>query len=359
MKFSMTLILFAIALLARSVHAAEEIQNGLHPTYGGFIDTYFGLSTTPPKNFDRQYTTQALREDEFNLNLAFLEAKIESDRVHGRLALQAGTSVQNNYASEPTNGVTSGSSLSRNIQEAYAGYRAGAKTWIDAGIMFSHLGLESFISRDNPVYTRSLVADFSPYYQSGVRITHEWNEKWSGQFLILNGWQNISETNRDKAIGTQLTFTLSPTLSLSYNTFFGKDVGFRQFHDLVAKYSVNSNWNLSAQVDYGHQDQTLTSTNGASWHGFTLISRHALDASHFLAIRLENYDDSSNVIVATPNNDPFRAWAVSIGLDTNLTTALVWRSEAREIFADHAIYLTRAQNENHELFLVSSLGFSF
>ena len=41
--------------------------------------------------------------------------------------------------------------------------------WIDAGIFFSHIGSESWISRDNPTNTRSLAADFTPYYETGIR----------------------------------------------------------------------------------------------------------------------------------------------------------------------------------------------
>ena len=63
--------------------------------------------------------------------------------------MQAGTSVQANYASEPTLGTVSGPDLARNIQEAYVGYRVTDKLWIDEGIYFSHIGFESWISRDN------------------------------------------------------------------------------------------------------------------------------------------------------------------------------------------------------------------
>jgi hypothetical protein len=38
-------------------------------------------------------------------------------------------------------------------------------------VFFSPVGMESWMSRDNPTYTRSLVADYSPYYSAGVKAT--------------------------------------------------------------------------------------------------------------------------------------------------------------------------------------------
>ena len=70
-------------------------------TFGGFIDSYYAFDFNRPASFDRAYTTQPARHNEFNVNLAFIEAKIDAPRYRGRLALQAGTSVQSNYAGEP------------------------------------------------------------------------------------------------------------------------------------------------------------------------------------------------------------------------------------------------------------------
>jgi hypothetical protein len=127
-------------------------------TFGGFVDGYYAYDFNRPPQIDRSYTTQPARANEFNINLAFVEAKVDGARVHGRLALQAGTSVQSNYAGEPTIGSVSGSTLSRHIQEAFAGYKVADKLWIDGGIFYSHIGNETWVSRDNWTYSRSFVA---------------------------------------------------------------------------------------------------------------------------------------------------------------------------------------------------------
>jgi hypothetical protein len=181
-------------------------------TLGGFVDAYFAwdFNRPGPGNFDRSFTTQPARHDEFNVNLAFVELKLSGPQVRGRLALQAGTSVQANYAGEPTTGAVSGPDLARHIQEAVVGVRAARTLWIDAGIYLSHIGQESWISRDNPTYSRSLIAEFSPYYETGVKATWAAGSRLTAQLHVLNGWQNISETNQDKAVGVGRADLLSP-----------------------------------------------------------------------------------------------------------------------------------------------------
>src|SRR5579859_3963565 len=89
---------------------AEEVvpaaSDKLNVTWGGFIDAYYGYDFNVPPTIDRTlangspYSTTFDRSNEFNINMAMIEAKISSDKVRGRLALQTGTSVQVNYAGE-------------------------------------------------------------------------------------------------------------------------------------------------------------------------------------------------------------------------------------------------------------------
>ena len=112
-------------------------------TIGGFIDSYYAWDTGHPRDIDRAYTTQPARHNEFNVNLAFVEAVLTGARIRGRLALQAGTSVQSNYFAEPQVGAVSGGVLSRHIQEATVGVRLHPRLWVDGGIYLSSVGLEA------------------------------------------------------------------------------------------------------------------------------------------------------------------------------------------------------------------------
>ena len=86
------------------------------------------------------------------------------------------------------------------MQEAVVGVKLAENVWLDGGVFYSHLGLESWASRDNLTYTRSLVAEYSPYYQSGVKLTWTPSAKLTAQIDVVNGWQIVSENNTGRVL---------------------------------------------------------------------------------------------------------------------------------------------------------------
>ena len=227
-------------------------------TFGGFVDTYYAYDFNRPPAIDRcVYDATCAATTSSTSTSRTSKRRISGDRVRGRLALQSGTSVQANYAGEPRIGQYSGPDLSRLIQEAFVGYQLAPSLWIDGGIFFSHIGEESFISRDNPTYTRSFVADYSPYYQSGVRLTWQPASRLTAQLDALNGWQNISETNSGKSGGVRLDYQASPNLVVSYYNFVGNESPdsarslLRVFQGVGVKTPVVGNVLLQGELDYG------------------------------------------------------------------------------------------------------------
>ena len=91
------------------------------------------------------------------------------------------------------------------------------------GIFSSHLGFESALSKDNWTLTRSLNAENSPYYETGARLTYEVGPKLTLTGLVLNGWQNIRETNQAKALGTQLQWKPTAKVLINSSTFYGNE----------------------------------------------------------------------------------------------------------------------------------------
>ncbi len=348
---NLTVIVFCLSITTQIVSADNTTQEKKSVKLGGFVDAFYAYDFNKPTNRDRDFTTQSIRNNEFNINLAFIDAKLESEQLRGRLALQAGTSVQSNYAGEPTTGLVSGPILSRHIQEAYGGYQIQPGWWMDAGIMLSHIGMESWISRDNPVYLRSLVADYSPFYQTGIRNDFKFNDQWSAQLLVLNGWQNISENNSSKSIGTQITYTANDSLSLSYNTLIGNEARFRHFHDFIMKTKISTSYSLWFQGDYGSQ------SHSGDWNGFALINQFNLSQKLSLSVRGERYSDPNQVIVVTGGN-AFKAWGASLGADYKPVDAILYRFEARSLFANKSVFQSKSGLKQNQTVLVLSMGLS-
>jgi hypothetical protein len=354
----------ALALVLPARGLAQDTARTV--TVGGFVDAYYAwdFARPGPASFDRAYTTQAARHDEFNVNLAYLELKLSGPRVRGRLALQAGTSVQSNYAGEPTTGAVSGPSLARHIQEAVVGVRASGSLWVDAGIYLSHIGQESWISRDNPTYTRSLIAEFSPYYEAGVKATWAATRRLTAQLHVLNGWQNIAETNHDKALGMRLDYVVSPHLAVGYDNFIGNEAPdtvpsrLRVFNEVLAAVTAGR---LQAWItmDYGLQRRAPASGT-SSWYGGAVIVRYAAGAAVALSARLEGYADPDGVIVATGTPSGFRASGASLGVDVTPAPGTQWRTELRAFAAPHAIFPVGGGGVTADGgFVVSSLALTF
>jgi putative OmpL-like beta-barrel porin-2 len=345
----------ALAVLAL---LAQTPANTVH--VGGFVDTYIAWDFSRPHSFDRSYTTQPARHSEFNVNLAFLEARVDGPRVRGRLALQAGTSVQSNYAGEPRIGAVSGPEVSRFLQEATVGVRVARPVWVDAGVFFSHIGQESWISRDNPVYSRSLIADYTPYYSAGVRGVWQATSRLTVQLHIINGWQIISENNEAKSAGLRIEYAPSTTLLLGYANFVGNELPdsvpaqTRVFNQAFARIGAPAPTGTAAwvTVDYGTQD-------GNNWYGFALVARHPFSARVAVNGRLERYADPHQVIVASLGSGGFEASGASLGLDVTTPGGVVWRTELRGFRGDRALFPQRAGGLGpNSGFLVTSFALS-
>jgi hypothetical protein len=331
----------------------------------GFVDGYVAWDTHRPRSLDRAYTTAASRHSEFNINLAYLDATLSGRRLRGRFAAQFGTSVQANYAAEPRVGSNSGPDVSRFIQEAYVGYQLRPSVWVDAGVFFAPFGAENWISRDNPVYTRSLIADNSPYYESGVRLAWQARPSLQLQAHVINGWQNISETNQSKAVALRADWTPTARLTLTYDTFLGNEqpdsvaARWRQFHEGIVKLSIAPRTAVAATLDYGMQARA-TGTGRDSWRGYALLLRHDLTDAIGLGARLEGYSDPAQVIVSTGGPSGLRASGGSLNVDLRLHPHAVWRSEWRQLGARDAVFPSGAAGRvRTNAALITSLALTF
>lgn len=352
-----------------AIRAQAATDSAPRVIWSGFVDTYVAYDRGRPPSLDRGYTTTAARRAEFNVNLAHVAAAYESRNVRGRLALQGGTSVQANYAPEPRVGAVSGPDLARLLQEAYAGVRLGDGLWVDAGIYFAPFGRESWISADNWTYTRSLIADNSPYYQSGVRLSWQATPTLAAQFHLLNGWQNISETNDDKAVAASLDWTFAKGHVLSWDAFAGNEQPDslprrrRVFNEVSWQGTLTSRLEAMATFDLGRQGRGTSGSGSDTWWGTAIIGRYAVSPGRvWVALRGEAYRDPNRVIITPPAGRSFDARGASVNLDVAPQPGVLWRTELRGLSASEAIFADRDAAGGlgaRNVVLVSSLAWRF
>lgn len=326
-------------------------------TVSGFVDAYYALAFATPPTKTRAFTTQPLYHNEFSINFAFLSVAYSSERVRGRFAAQVGSYVESNYAAEPQ--------FWRNIFEANAGYCVAENLWLDAGVFASHLGFESAVSKDNWTYSRTLAADYSPYYETGAKLTWTPSSEWLLSVLMLNGWQIIRETNSDKSFGTQVQWKPASNLLVNWSTYIGNDQPdsvarqMRYFNNFYTQIGLSEKFSLALLLDVGVQ-QRLHTTALSLWFGTTAIGKYTASDRMTLAARAEYYSDPQGVLISTGTANNFQTLGISANIDVALTTNLLWRIEGRWFSSRDAIYPTEnAVARSTDGFVVTSLAFSF
>lgn len=363
MQLSLFAFLVSGATARDAAGQSSETDSTTRIKFGGFLDTYYAFDFNRPALRDRAFTTQAARNNEFNVNLAFLDATLVADRLRGRIAIQFGTSVQANYASEPSIGAVSGSDVSQFLQEAVAGYNFTRALWVDAGVFLSSFGSENWTSRDNWTYTRSMVAENSPYYESGVKATWQVSRRLALQMHLINGWQNVSENNSDKALGFRVDYVPSARMSLSYDAFLGNEAfdsagtSNRIWQEAIVTTGVGRQFQIRGTIDYGVQERT--SSGADSWWGYSLIGRYSISRTIHAAARMERYADKDQIIVRTNLPYGFCATGWSLNTDFEPVPHLLARVEFRQLDGRKPLFPGTRRVFRRDRLAVASVALSF
>lgn len=358
MKKIFLVILSIIAL--NSFAQTDSTKNPL--SISGYIETYYSYDIANPSDHNRPgFVYSYNRHNEINLNLGFLKAAYATDKVRANLALMTGTYANANLAAEP--------GVLKNIFEANAGVKISKKKnlWIDAGIFASHIGFESAIGKDCWNLTRSILADNSPYYESGVKVSYTSdNEKWFLSGLILNGWQRIQRVNGNNtpAFGHQLTFKPNSKVTLNSSSFVGSDTPdstrqMRYFHNFYGQFQLTEKFGMILGFDIGAQQKKKSSNDYNTWYSPVLIVKYAPSEKISIAARGEYYSDANGVIINTGTNNGFQTYGYSLNLDYHIMNNVVWRIEGRGFTSKDRIFTINDNPSSQIYFLTTALAISF
>ncbi|MDF2448964.1 MAG: hypothetical protein K0R26_1468 [Bacteroidota bacterium] len=273
----------------------------------------------------------------------------------------AGTYAQYNMSNEQ--------GLLKNIFEANAGFKLlkNKNLWLDAGIFPSHIGFESAIGKDCWNLTRSLLAENSPYYEAGARLSYTTkNEKLYLALLYLNGWQRIQKRsgNQSPAIGTQLTYKSNSKFTFNWSTYVGNDVPdnvsqYRIFNNFYTQLQVTENIGLTAGFDIGFQQIKNDANAFHNWHSPVLIVQFKPTEKIRIAARGEYYSDENGVIVATGTSNGFQTIGYSLNFDYVVSDNVLWRIEGRSLHSIDPIFIQHKKISRENYAITSSLAIGF
>jgi hypothetical protein len=285
-----------------------------------------------------------------------VEGQYSSDRFRANVGLMAGTYSTYNLAQEPE--------LLRHIYEANLGFRIAKGLWLDAGVLPSHIGMESAIGKDCYSLTRSIMADNSPYFESGARVSYT-RGKWYAAFLLLNGWQRIRplQDNSLPSFGHQLQFRPNDKLTLNSSSFVGTDKPdadrrMRYFHNFYALYAASSKLDLQFAFDIGAEQQMKGSNSYHSWTALVGGLRYKPNARFWLGTVIEYYADKGGVLTTTDTGLPLQTFGFSETADLHINKYLQWRLEWRWLQGRNGIYLRDGRDVRNNHALSTSLAFS-
>ncbi len=353
--------ILSVILLLTGTNIIAQDSTGLL-TISGYAEAYYLYDFNKPADNNRPgFIYSHNRHNEFNLNLGFVKANYTAARVRANLALGAGTYMNANYAAEP--------GVLKNIFEANAGIKISKKKnlWIDAGIMPSHIGFESAVSKDCWTLTRSILAENSPYFEAGAKISYTTdNGKWLLSGMALNGWQRITRVSGNSLMswGAQIQYKPSAKVLFSYSNFIGTDKPdsarlSRFFHNIYGIFNVSDKFGVTLGFDIGTEEKSPGSTDKNTWYSPVVIVKYAPDSKWALAARAEHYNDKNGVIIATGSPNGFQTTGYSLNIDHSPAKNVLLRLELRSLVSKDDIFGKPSGFGSSNTFITSSIAVSF
>jgi hypothetical protein len=348
-------VIFILELGVCQALAQEKVDSTVktffkkgHLTLEGYVDVYYSYAFSHPVGGTRPYWVSYNRDNEINLDLAYISLKYTSDRVRASFTPGYGTYMNANYAIERQ--------TLQNILEASVGIRLfkGKDIWLDGGVFNSPYTNESVYSFDQLTYTRSIGADNTPYYLTGAKLTMPLSAKWTAYLYLLNGWQVIESQHDPLDFGSQLEFKPDSNWDINWNTYIGNESsidnpGYRRrlFGDWYATFTASSKWSFSADVYSGWQQRYEGSAlRTRNWWNVNGCARYTFLPGNSFSLRVEHFDDASEVLIKPVTSAPgFKLSGASLGYNLSITEDAMIRVEGRYFRSPFGLYPLRNQTD--------------
>lgn len=336
-----------LALMCCQVLFAREAKadSASELAFSGYLETYHIHDFEQDSSARPDFIYSHNIANKPSINLAMIKAAFTSARVRANLALGSGSYMRANYALEPKN--------LQKIVEANVGYKLSEQheVWLDVGVMPSHIGFESAIGAENWTVTRSMLADNSPYFETGAKLSYTSQDgKWYAAALLLNGWQRIQrpEGNTTPAFGHQLTYKPNSKITLNSSGFIGNDYSDRErkmryFHNFYGQYALTDQFSLITGFDIGAEQETHNSGSYKVWFAPVMIGNYRYSEHLSATFRVEYYQDKDGVIVVSGTPNGFRTASYSANVDYRFSNRVILRAELRKYHGRDDYFLNNDQ----------------
>jgi hypothetical protein len=304
----------------------------------GFVTTSWSWNFNRPASGTNQYRVFDFDDNTIKIDGAELVLqKVASapGEAGFRVDAVAGASIPRVSAAAGLFRDDDGKAEDFDLQQAFVSYVAplGSGLRFDAGKWLSPFGYEVIEGHDgyNDNATRSFLFGYAePASHTGLKATYAFSGTVSTMVEVVNGWDNVKDSNSSKTVGGQLALTLPSSVTLYFNVLVGperagNDADNRTFLNLVG------NWKLGAGSALGLDAVWATEENAAgpgldgTWSGIALYGRLGLSPSFALVLRAEVFDDPDGVRTGTPQT----LSELTLTPELKLAPGLVLRADLR------------------------------
>ena len=212
-------------LVPSAANPTEEATVDWH--YGAYVDVGYVGNFNFPDNHLWRHRATAAHHDELspNMGLAYVRKDaITSSRWGMELGFQGGQDSEE-FAFLVDERRVEGSDVLRHLHRANVSYLApvGKGLTITAGLFNSLMGYESLYAKDNANYTRSWIADNTPYMMFGVNAQYPVSDALTVTAFIVNSYYHLAHPNDHPSYGGRWIWKATPRFTLMQTLYAGPD----------------------------------------------------------------------------------------------------------------------------------------
>lgn len=298
---TVTALALALASLGSSVSPRDARAETEEWHYGGLVDASYAVDFNLPENhrFRGRTTTSRTNELAPNMVLAYIRKDLT---VESRWGVEFG--VQGGYDSREfafgrDRPLVGGADTLRHFSRANVSYLApvGKGLALTAGLFNSYIGYESLYARDNFNYSRSWIADNSPYMNFGLSARYPLRDDVTLGLYVINGYWHLTHPNDLPSYGAKVVWNPTPRVTITENLYYGPDQQntalefWRLFSDFIIEWA-GERTTLAFSYDIG--TEKMAERPGAPrtfWTGGALFAHWNVAGPWSVALRPEFYWD--------------------------------------------------------------------
>lgn len=345
---------FAI-LNSASALAADDL------TYSGHIDLYYLYDFGEPdvandlvgRAFDVKNNSFSLAVAQLNISKAPTKETPYGFTANIVIGRTADLNVAGRNANETSY---------KNFQQLYGTYVGNNGVTVDFGKFTTWIGYESLVSADDANYGLSGQFNYAqPFWHMGLRATKAFSDKFTGAAYLVNGWNEVEDTNDSKTVGLSTSYALTPKTTVGLNYIGGNEgaetpassqsqagglpsgAGFLglgitnvQLADLVVVHNLTPKIKLAFNGDYASAVGHNAAAPSGKWSAYGFYASYILNPVDTIALRFDALKDSDGLRFFGAGGGSLSAVTATWNKATSKNSLL--RFELRRDFASNEVF---------------------